>query len=51
MTENELKLIKMIRENDNPTRALSTAVFIVLGYLTQHGSSPAQAPVDLQGLA
>ena len=51
MTENEQKLLTMIRENDNPARALSTAVFIVLGYLTQRGSSQEQAHVDLQGLA
>lgn len=50
MTKNEQKLISMIRENDNP-RALSTAVFIVLGYLTQHGSFQAPAPVDRRGLA
>lgn len=51
MTKNEQKLISMIRENDNPARAMSTAVFIVLGYLTQHGSSQAPTPADQQGLA
>jgi hypothetical protein len=51
MTENELKLIELIRENDNSVRALSTAVFIVLGYLKQHESSQGQAPAGLRGLA
>ena len=43
MTENEKELIKMIRENDNPTTALMTAAVIVLGYLKQHESSEVQA--------
>lgn len=51
MTENELKLIELICENDNPMRALTTAVFIVLGYLKQHESSQGQAPASRQGLA
>lgn len=51
MTDNERKLINIIRENDNPVQALSTAVFIVLGYLKQHESSQGQAPVGLQELA
>lgn len=45
MTEHEIELIKMIRENDNPAQALMTATLIVLGYLKQHGSSAEQAPV------
>lgn len=44
MTENEKELIKIIRENDNPTTALMTAAVIVLGYLKQHESSEGQAP-------
>ena len=43
MTENEKELLKMIRENDNPSRALMTAALIVLGYLKQNGSSSTQA--------
>lgn len=43
MTYNEMELIQIIRENDNPSQALMTAVLIVLGYLKQLGSSEAQA--------
>ena len=39
MTENEKELIKLIRENDNPERALMAATVIILGYLKQLGSS------------
>lgn len=45
MTENEKELIRIIRENDNPSQALMTAALIVLGYLKQHGSSEVQAAV------
>ena len=48
MTENEKELIKIIRENDNPDRALMTAAVIILGFLKQHGSSEAQAAAVLQ---
>ena len=48
MTNNEIELINMIRENDNPTRALMTATLIVLGYLKQHESFEEQAAVYLQ---
>ena len=51
MSENEIELIKMIRENDNPGQALMTATLIVLGYLKQHGSSEEQAAADLQALS
>ena len=43
MTDNEKELIQMIRENDNPGRALMTAAVIILGYLKQHESSAGQA--------
>jgi len=43
VTKNEAELIKLIRENDNPERALMTATLIVLGYLKQHGSFAEQA--------
>jgi hypothetical protein len=45
MTANEQELIKMIRENDNPERALMVATCIILGFLKQHGSSAKQAAV------
>ncbi len=48
MTENEKELIQLIRENDNPARALMTATVIILGFLKQHGSSEEQAAADLR---
>jgi hypothetical protein len=51
MTNNEKELLKIIRENDNPTRALMTATLIVLGYLKQHGSSAKPSVVDLRELS
>lgn len=48
MTNKEIELIKMIRENDNPGCALMTATIIILGYLKQHGSSEVQAADCLQ---
>ena len=39
MTENELKLIDMIRNNDNPEQALQIAVEIIIDYLNHHESS------------
>ena len=50
ISENEMELLNMIRENDNPALALNAAVVIVLGYLGQHGSSEGQASADLQAL-
>lgn len=50
MTENEIALISIIRENDKPEQALMTATLIVLGYLKQLGSSEGQASVALQEL-
>ena len=48
MSENNIELIRMIRENDNPGQALNAAVVIVLGYLRQLESSEEQASADLQ---
>ena len=48
MTSNEMELIKLIRENDNPAQALMTAIIIVQGYLKQHESSVEQAPACLR---
>ena len=50
MSKNEIELISMIRENDNPGQALMTAAVIILGHLKQHGSSAEQAAADLQAL-
>ena len=51
MTNNEMELIAMIRDNDNPIQALMTAVIVVEGYLRQHESSVEQAVVGLQELS
>ena len=48
MNENEKELIELIRENDNPKKALTMAVDIILMYLTLHESSGVQASVGLQ---
>ena len=50
MNENEMELIKLIRENDNPGQALMAATLIILGYLKQHGSSEEQAAAGLSAL-
>lgn len=50
MKNNEIELLKLIRENDNPTSALMTATLIVLGFLKQHESSVEQESADLQEL-
>jgi hypothetical protein len=51
MTDNEKKLIKIIRENDNPEQALMTAAVIIVNYLKQHESSEEQAAADPRVLA
>ena len=47
MTNNEIELINMIRENDNQEQALLTATKVILDYLKQHGSSEEQVAVGL----
>ncbi len=51
MSENEMELIRLIRENDNPGQALMAAATIILGYLKQLESSSAQEPADLRALS
>lgn len=51
MTDNEKELINIIRENDNPERALMAAAVIILGFLKQHGSSQESSVADLQVLS
>ena len=51
MTNNELELIKIIRENDNPEQALLTAIDIILLSLVQHESSEAPSVACLQALS
>lgn len=48
MTKNEIELFDIIRESENPTRALMTAALIVIGYLKQHGSSEERVAGHLQ---
>lgn len=43
MTDNEIKLIQMIRESKNPEDALLTAVGIITSFLEQERSSEGQA--------
>lgn len=38
MTNNELELLHIIRENENPEQALNIAIEIILSYLEQHES-------------
>lgn len=45
MSENELTLLNLIRENDNPVQALSIAIETILSFLTQHESSQSQLTV------
>ena len=40
MTENEMKLIKIVREHNQPIQALMVAIHIIVSYLRQHGSYP-----------
>ena len=46
MTENELKLLSIIRENDNPERAFETAIEIILKYLNHPESFESTLSVD-----
>ena len=50
MTNNEIELLKLIRENDNPEEALITATTIIIDFLKQHESFEGQAAVYLQEL-
>lgn len=44
MTDNEIKLIQMIRESEKPEEALLTAVGIITSFLEQERSSQGQVP-------
>ena len=43
MTNNELELLTLIRENDNPEQALLTAIDTIIAFLEQHESSQLQS--------
>lgn len=45
MTDNEMELIRIIRECKDQEQALITATAIILDFLKQHGSSEEQAVV------
>lgn len=36
MTENEMELLRIIRENDNPGKALEIAFELMIDFLVQH---------------
>lgn len=38
MTNNELELLNIIRESDNPEHAIMIAIDVILSYLEQHES-------------
>ena len=50
MTNNELELINLIRENENPEQALLTAVLIIGSFLEQSLSYPKPFVDSQQGL-
>lgn len=47
MSEKEIRLIEMIRNNENPTRAFVMAMEIILVYLKHLEPSELVHPVDL----
>ena len=51
MTDNELKLINMIRKSNNPDRAMVIAINTICWYLMQHESSATPSVADFQELA
>lgn len=51
MTDNEQKLIKLIRENENPEQALMAATVIILGFLKQHESNSKPSVACLRELS
>ena len=51
MTENELKLIELIRENDNQEEAIVVAVNIITSFLEQLRSSEEPFVACLEGQA
>lgn len=48
MNENEMELLRIIRENDSPENALLIAVDVILKYLRRPGSSEEQVAAGLQ---
>ena len=48
MSTQELKLLKIIRENDNPEKAVLTAIEIFTAFLEQPEAVPVLRPVGLE---
>ena len=50
-SDNNLELLQMIRENNNPEQALLTATLVILDFLKQHESSeePSAACLSVLG--
>ena len=51
MTENELKLLKVIREQNHPEKAVLTAIKTICWYLTRPQSFATPSAADSQELA
>ena len=51
MNENEMELLRMIREHENPEQALLIAVGVILDYLGRPGSSEEPSAVYPPGPA
>lgn len=51
MTENELELLKLVRECENPERAMQAAIEIICQYIEQPLSFEEQAAACLQAPA
>ena len=51
MTENELKLINLIREQNHPKKAVLTAIKTICWYLTRPQSFATPSVADSQELA
>lgn len=39
MSNNEMELVRLIREHDEPEKALMIAIGVITSFLAQHGSS------------
>ena len=42
MTQNEMELIRIIRESEDPAKALVMAIQIMTDFLSEHGSKEAE---------
>ena len=43
MTQNEMELIRIIRESEDPAKAMVTAIQIMTDFLVEHGIKEAEA--------